>query len=251
MKYVNKLVIIMLVGGLTHGTWAKEDPLRPRIPLHPNATEVCPVSILTPFSLKKGCAGTPEMPELKGCKGVWLGVGCDKWVDGASYLFFRYFQYNIEHNEFYRHVDVDLYRKPLDKFVLSGAAGNLAGADQNGNVILDSAGFPVLVDLIGDCGQEKTRKIEVTTILGGNWKGWMWEQSFAEPKNKLRSPYCRKFTPKYRCISLVIGNDTVSAAFSSYCFLRKKVDNLDDELSYDVFMGIVNTIRFKEGVINQ
>lgn len=79
----------------------------------------------------------------------------------------------------------------------------------------------------------------------------MWEQSFAEPKKKLGSQYCQKFTPRYRCIALVIGNDTVSAALGSYCFLSKKLDNLDDELSYDVFMDMVKTLRFKEGAINQ
>lgn len=251
MTYVNKLLILLLFGGLTHGACAKEDPLRPRIPLHPKVAKLCPVSILTTFSLKKGCTGTEQEPVLSGCKGIYTGFSCGEWIDGFAPLSLEYFQHNLEHNDFLRHADFGLYRKSLDKFVRGGAAGNLAGSDQNGNIILDSAGFPVLIDLIGDCGQEKTRKIETTPISGENWKGWMWEQSFAEPKKKLSSPYCRKFTPKYRCISLVIGNDKVSAAFSAYCFLRKKVDNLDDELSYDVFMDMIKTLRFKEGSVNQ
>jgi hypothetical protein len=33
------------------------------------------------------------------------------------------------------------------------------------------------------------------------------------------------------------------------CFLRKMVSNIDNELSYDIFINMINSIKFKEGTI--
>lgn len=130
--------------------------------------EMCPVSVLTPFSLKKRCAGTPEDPILSGCEGIYAGFSCGKWIDGFAPLSLEYFRYNLENNQFFRHVDIGLHRKPLDQFVLARAGGILAGQDQDGKLVVDAAVIPVLTDLVGDCGQEKTRKTEAAPIASEN-----------------------------------------------------------------------------------
>jgi len=124
------------------------------------------------------------------------------------------------------------------------------GPEEDDHLIRSTEGLPQIAkeELVGDCGQEQTRKIEITPIAGPNWTGWMWEQSFAAPKKKLKAS-CQKFTRDFRCVALVFGNDKMSAAFPTYCFLRKKVNNLDTELSFDVFMDMIKTIRFNEGSI--
>jgi len=229
-----------------------DDPLRPRIPLYPEVAKVCPVSMLTPFSLKKRCSGTPYAPELTGCQGVWIGVGCRDWnVDAFTSIDLNYFRFNIEHNEFSRMESFGLYHEPFDQFVRRGGGGDFLRSSDDDTVVLDSNGVPQLSssNLVGACGQEKSRKIEVAPISGENWSGWMWEQSFDVPKKKLTDPYCQKFTPDYKCVTLTFGNDKISAIFPTYCFLRKKVDNLDVELSFDVFTDMVKTIRFNEGEI--
>jgi len=35
----------------------------------------------------------------------------------------------------------------------------------------------------------------------------------------------------------------------SKCFLRKMVSNIDTELSYNIFINMMNGIKFKEGTI--
>jgi hypothetical protein len=35
----------------------------------------------------------------------------------------------------------------------------------------------------------------------------------------------------------------------SMCFLRKMVNNINRELSYDIFINMINSIKFREGTI--
>lgn len=239
---------LMAVGTRVFGV---DDPLLPRIPMV-TPTKVCPVSILVPSSLKKPCGGTPEFPELRGCKGVWIGSNCSEWSKYAhATLELAYYQLNLEHNDFARTVRFDLFHEPFDQFVHRGGGGDFLRSSDEGTAVPDSRGIPQLSssNLVGACGQEKGRKIEVAPISGQNWSGWIWEQSFDLPKKKLTDSHCQKFTPDYRCVTFAFGNDKMSAIFPTYCFLRKKVDNLDVELSFDVFMDMVKTIRFNEGEI--
>jgi len=246
-------VLVLSSLGVSVAAWGSEDSLRPTVPL--TTSKKCPATILVPFSLKKPCGGTHDSPDLRGCKGVWIEPNCAEWAtyENREYatLDLTYFQYNLEHNEFLKHIQFDLHHESLDQFVRRGAGRELVVSAEDEQVVLDANGVPQLASPIGACGQEKKRKVDVKPISGENWKGWAWEQSFSAPEKKLTDPYCKKFTPNYRCVTLIFGNDKVSALFPAYCFLRKKVDHLDDELSFDVFMDMVKTIRFKEGAVIQ
>ena len=168
--------------------------------------------------------------------------------NGASIMSVIYFRHGIENKEFYRHFDGIVRRSSLTSFVKSNPDNFFLQSEVDDHLILASDGLPQLSswNIEGDCGQENVRTISVTPITGPNWMGWMWEQSFAAPKKKLKES-CQKFTPAYRCVALVFGNDKMSASFPTYCFLRKKVNDIDTELSFDVFMDMIKTIRFNEG----
>lgn len=140
-------------------------------------------------------------------------------------------------------------------------------------------GVPRLALPLADCGQVSIRT-DVTPISGPNWDGWMWEQIFPKPKPRTKitkaqhaecqrlldqkmfatldelklcgryemsNQRCMQYTPEYRCVALVFGNDKMSASIGPQCFLRKRVNNLNKELSFDFFMDMIKTIRFNEG----
>ena len=123
------LIISLLIAFLlwipTSSAKSLEDTLRPHIPLNPEVAELCPVSILSTYSLKKNCSGTPENPILSGCKGVHFAYGCGRgWTNtGYTSLSLEYFKYNIEHNEFMRFLEIGLHHQPFEQFVEQGAKG--------------------------------------------------------------------------------------------------------------------------------
>lgn len=96
------------------------------------------------------------------------------------------------------------------------------------------------------CGLVVTTKVK--PIRGSNWTGWIAEDSY----NGLPHPSCaspEEYTSRYRCVSLIVGNENMSAAMSQACLLRKSEDNIQVGLSYDVFIEMAKTIRFNEGHI--
>jgi len=86
---------------------------------------------------------------------------------------------------------------------------------------------------------------KITRIQGFNWHGWLAEESYTgKPR-----PHCtvpKEYTSRYRCVGLMIGNDQMSATTNQFCLLRKRELSLEHGFSYDLFMDMVKTIRFKE-----
>jgi len=206
-------------------------------------------------ALAKSCKLGPDGKAEYECDGIKVEAGCGGWhrlpgfsID-TSGLSFLYYIDNLERNETRRYREGSLYREPFSTYLSRGAGSQLMFNADN-TLSLSPDGIPQLSNdvLDGDCGQEKTRRVEVTPIQGANWSGWMYEQVFAAPKKKLPSR-CQKFTPQYRCVTLLFGNNKVSASMPNYCFLRKKVNNLRVELSFDVFMDMIKTIKFEEGEV--
>lgn len=183
---------------------------------------------------------------------IIAGVGCAGVIseEGNAGLTFTYFQYLIEHNDFRRSIDIDLRAESINDYVEKGAGRLLLFSEDSNALVRTSDGTPVLSELneLGDCGQERHRKLMTTTIQGKNWNGWLFEQSFPAPKKVLKNQ-CKMFTPAYRCVSIIFGNDRYSASMPSRCFLRKMVGNIDNELSYDIFINMINSIKFREGTI--
>jgi hypothetical protein len=227
--------------------------LTPSVPLDQAA--LCPLAMLQTQALAKDCKLGTDGEVLYECDGVSVNASCGNWgrSPGSSRDYspmrFLYFIDNLERNDRRRSFGLDLYRESFAAYLTHGASSQLL-LDKDDALILSPTGIPQLSEnaLDGDCGQEKTRRVEVTPIQGPNWSGWMYEQVFAAPKKQLPAQ-CQKFTPQYRCVTLLFGNDKVAASLPNYCFLRKKVNNLRTELSFDVFMDMIKTIRFDEGAV--
>ena len=184
---------------------------------------------------------------------IIAGVGCAGVISerGNAGLTFTYFQYLIEHNDFFRSIDIDLRAESINDYIEKGAGQLLLVSEDSHALVRTSDGTPVLSELneLGDCGQERNRKIIATAIQGKNWKGWLFEQSFSAPKKVLKKNHCKVFTPTYRCVSIIFGNDRYAASMPSRCFLRKMVGNIDNELSYDIFINMISSLKFRDGTI--
>ena len=80
------------------------------------------------------------------------------------------------------HADVSKAASVTD-FVEMGARGMLLTSDEDNHLIRSPDGLPQLAKwaLLGDCGQESNRRIDVAPINGPNWKGLLTrEQSYPE-----------------------------------------------------------------------
>lgn len=94
-----------------------------------------------------------------------------------------------------------------------------------------------------------SRRTHLSELSGGNWKGWIAEDSYHElSKVTSRPEYCEQFSEHNRCIRMIIGNLKESAVMGQYCLTRRDDDfDLDAGLSYGIFLKIIKSIRFIEG----
>lgn len=85
----------------------------------------------------------------------------------------------------------------------------------------------------------------IRPIAGLNWRGWIAEDSYTGrvPKD-CESP--AEYSSQYRCISMVFGNEKMSAAMVQTCLLRKREFNIQQGLSYEIFMDMLKTLRFMD-----
>lgn len=89
-------------------------------------------------------------------------------------------------------------------------------------------------------------KTTITPLHGVNWHGWIAEDTFQTPRRGC-IPGDRDFTSDYRCIHVMVGNDKMTAELDNVCLLRKREYDLYNGFSYDLFMDMLKTLRFKEG----
>lgn len=163
---------------------------------------------------------------------------------GASFVvnFYRYIDPAPDTAEY---INGAVYRIALQEFINAGGHGVFMQSEEGGTLMRDEQGFPKS-DFMGGCAADLIKlATRITPLQGTNWNGWMWEQPFKPPKKKL-SNGCRQLSPAYRCVLLVFGNDAMSANLSA-CLLRKRVTRNDPDLSFDVFMDMLQTLRFTEG----
>jgi hypothetical protein len=95
-----------------------------------------------------------------------------------------------------------------------------------------------------DCG-DPVVSTTVKPLRGANWHGWLAEETFKSPTGKCKpNPW---FTPRFRCIHVIVGNDKTTAQLTGVCLLRNREYSLENGFSYDLFMDMLKTIRFKDG----
>jgi hypothetical protein len=87
-------------------------------------------------------------------------------------------------------------------------------------------------------------KTQVVPIRGSNWHGWIAEETFAKSRGQCKP--AKEYTSRYRCVHVMVGNDKMSAQLDGVCLLRKRELSLQDGFSYDLFMDMLKTLRFKD-----
>lgn len=236
-----------------------------RTPLSEDAIKRCGLSILVPTYVfgtpKSGCTsrnGKRPQESVAGCKGIYIDAGCSGSIEnaGSAVLSLVYYVSNDESNE-RRQIDIDVKKQPFQEFVKQGANGLFKIAEEYKGLVVKPEGVylidrlpngePELQYVLG-LGGRQSPKITYTAISGNNWGGWEIEQTFyVTPKTKKERRIYTPYTNEYRCIALLIGNDSISLSMQPYCFLRRKTQNLDVELSHDNFREIVKSLKFSVG----
>ncbi|NUA28135.1 hypothetical protein [Cupriavidus basilensis] len=87
-------------------------------------------------------------------------------------------------------------------------------------------------------------KTRVTPIKGGNWHGWIAEETFAKARGNCKP--AKEYTSRYRCVHVMVGNKKMTAQSDGVCLLRKRELSLENGCSYDLFMEILGTLYFME-----
>jgi hypothetical protein len=193
-------------------------------------------------TMAKDCKLTMSIPAALKQPQDWPGSGirCGKAfdTDRSNTMVIGYYVNGFASPSTWRRVELGIYYKDINSTLNDQTISNIY-RDENGEL---DTGF----DAPSICRTTDPRTI-VTPLSGSNWHGWVVEEAFDQPNHKITNEDCLKFTPDYRCVSLLIGNDQMSLTLSGYCFLRKHEDSLQTELSYDIFMDMIKTIRFKSG----
>ncbi|WP_272546121.1 hypothetical protein PPH94_015900 [Burkholderia cepacia] len=131
-----------------------------------------------------------------------------------------------------------IYRRDLDH-VLNSLNGIGLRRIANGSVISTSE----LEE--AECGLSGVAHI--SEVAGGNWSGWIAEDFYKSRDVASSRDHCERFDNRHRCIRLVIGNAKETVAMSQYCLVRRDGDfDLDEGLSYEIFMEILKSIKLLE-----
>ncbi|NTX48240.1 hypothetical protein HT749_33165 [Burkholderia cepacia] len=132
-----------------------------------------------------------------------------------------------------------IYRRDLDHVLNSLNRSGLRRIE-NGSVISTSE----LEE--AECGLSGAAHI--SEIAGANWSGWIAEDFYKNNQGIASSRgHCERFDNRHRCIRLVIGNVKETVAMSQYCLVRRDGDfDLDEGLSYEIFMEILKSVKLLE-----
>jgi hypothetical protein len=163
-------------------------------------------------------------------------VGSYRRINGAvMVLNYRYGAYPQEPQKM---IDVNIFSVPIDIYVDPGSHHHSTSLlMEDGEMRLQpNAGF-------GDACHNLVR-IEITPIASSNWHGWIAESKYKE--SKIKKDDCKILSPKYRCVSFLIGYKKMSAEFAGACFPRKRTASLEHGFSYDLFMEMIRSIHFDE-----
>lgn len=131
-----------------------------------------------------------------------------------------------------------IYKRDLDH-VLTSLNGSGLRRIANGSVISTSE----LEE--AECGLSGVAHI--SEVAGVNWSGWIAEDFYKNRGVASNRDYCGRFDNRHRCIRLVIGNVKETVAMSQYCLVRRDGDfDLDEGLSYEIFMEILKSVKLLE-----
>ncbi|CAE6742139.1 hypothetical protein [Paraburkholderia haematera] len=197
-------------------------------PIDPNAEERCGISMRT--------------PNLTRVDGQPINFACSGTYKSGAYTFMNMdFQYdpNLELSGG-SHISFVVDSLSIEKKIAAGGNSifRLRLGDKLPTLAPDSAYKE------SNCG-DPVIKTDITPIQGTNWHGWIAEETFARAHSRCKP--AKEYTSRYRCVHVMVGNDKMTAQLDDVCLLRKRELSLENGFSYDLFMDMLKTLRFKEG----
>lgn len=196
-------------------------------PTDANVEERCGVSMRTP-NLKR----VDEQPISFACSGAYKS--------GA---------YTVMNMDFQYDPNFELSGGSRISFVVDGLSIERKMAAAGNSIFRLETGYelPTLAPdsayKESNCGNPVT-KIDIAPIQGSNWHGWIAEETFAKAHGRCKP--AKEYTSRYRCVHVMAGNDKMTAQLDGVCLLRKRELSLENGFSYDLFMDMLKTLRFKE-----
>ncbi|MFL9920615.1 hypothetical protein PQR75_35660 [Paraburkholderia fungorum] len=184
------------------------------------------------------CGLTLLYPALKNFFGQEIGPGCAGFYKVKGTTLSMGYEYGAYPGEAAKSIDINIFPVGLDRFLdqTTHPHSSTLAPTENGLRLRPDAG-------LGNACRNLVRT-EVTPISGSNWHGWIAEEIYS--RSRSRQGRCKFFSPTYRCVSLVIGNAKMSAEFGGACLLKKSTTNLEEGLSYSLFLQMINSIHFNE-----
>ncbi|ANB77075.1 hypothetical protein AYM40_33725 [Paraburkholderia phytofirmans OLGA172] len=187
------------------------------------------------------CGMSMNTPDLKSVSDQTIGFGCT-----GSY---KYGEQAVMEMDFQYDPNFDPRGGDNISFVVENTGIDKKIAARAGSVFRLKSGdnMPTLTPgsayKESNCGDPVT-KTDVAPIQGSNWHGWIAEETFAKAHGSCRP--AKEYTSRYRCVHVMVGNDKMTAQLDGVCLLRRRELSLENGFSYDLFMDMLKTLRFKE-----
>jgi hypothetical protein len=191
----------------------------------PEVVEKCGLSMLVPQLLN-----TFDQPLGFGCTGSY------KNSEGAGLLMI--FEYDPNRGSGGSSLNFEVESIGIDEKIAKGGS-SLFKTDEGKSLPSLGSGSRVATS---NCGTSPS--VTVTPLSGANWHGWIAEESFGKAPHNCK--LSKEYTPAYRCVHLMIGNEKMVAQLDGVCLLRKKEYSLKHGFSYDLFIDMVKSIHFNE-----
>jgi hypothetical protein len=117
---------------------------------------------------------------------------------------------------------------------------------KNSLILINGNGIESAKQAPSQCGI-KAKEL-ITKIHGENWSGWLIEDIYGISSIRKSIPdSCVQYSAANRCIRMLIGNSKSSVTMQQYCVTRNPQEfDLDNGLSYDIFLKVVKSIHFNE-----
>jgi len=186
--------------------------------------------------VERQCGMSMRVPDFKYVYNQPMGFGCTgSYENGGQAVLDMDIQYDPNQNSGGARISFVIEGVGVDKKI---------GDDGDGIFLVNGSDAPVLrpAAAYGESNCGPVTDTKVTPIHGANWHGWIAEETFGKVR-----PGCkpsRELTKAYRCVHVMVGNDAMTAQLTGVCLLRKREFSLENGLSYDLFMDMMNSLRF-------
>ncbi|WP_199030607.1 hypothetical protein [Ralstonia sp. ASV6] len=186
--------------------------------------------------VERQCGMSMRVPDLRYVYDQPMGFGCTgSYENGGQAVLDMDIQYDPNQNSGGARISFVIENVGIDKKISDDGDGIFFANGSGALALRRAAAYGE-----SNCGPVTDTKI--TPIHGANWHGWVAEETFGKVR-----PGCkplREFTKAYRCVHVMVGNDAMTAQLTGVCLLRKREFSLENGLSYDLFLNMMNSLRF-------